>query len=437
MPTGHSYSYFSRTKHFRLGEKSGRSSVVYGVLYSEKTNSKSPVLSGPQLNFILTNGRSFVSQQFTQLTIEHSAGPSQGTFPSFNFGLFTSQTGPSQTSSSENGEFVSQTGPSQTSSSEDGEFSGQTGPSHASSGDYQEIKLINKFGHRTEGGALRGFNVAQTQPTPNSFDSILTPPILRQEGFAVWLDAQDAVTGKLSVNPADNTVAKWINKAPSGTSWNQTSSSSRPIFNSTAKNGLGGVEFDGSSRFMTNTELNLASTLGEVFFVVKPDDISIAPAASIETLLHASQASESDMHLGFRMIHSQGGVVGPETLANNTAGQKGIVFNNAVQFPTGVVYIIHARSSGLGVPWCMEANGSGLQGTVVDFAAHEGVWWGGIGGYDTITLGAATLADTTINLFTGTLYEMLAYEDIMTDAARSSIVSHLADKWAIPLTGVL
>lgn len=151
MPAGYSYPLFVRAKHFRLGELSGRSSVIYGVLRPQITNSNSSTISAPQINFILTNGRSFVAQSLSELETVSQSGPSE--YPAGVIGQSAQQN-------------VSEAGPSLTSLYSNDTPHGKPGQSIWSSGVYQEIILINKFGHRGEQTSIRGFNVSQTQPRP-------------------------------------------------------------------------------------------------------------------------------------------------------------------------------------------------------------------------------------------------------------------------------
>lgn len=419
---GHSYPYFARAIHFRLGEVSGRSPVIYGQILQEQTNKQSSTLNSAQFNFILTNGRSFVSQQFTDFILTDAAGPTQGSQPAFNFALFPSQAGPSQTSAPKGGEFAD-----------------QAGPTIYSSGQYDEIRLINKFGHRTENTTVRGFNVAQTQPRPLPFDVIVTPEILRHDAFAVWLDAADKTSGKILASPTDNSVVSWINKAPSGTAWVQDGAdSTRPVFVEGLQNGLGGMTFDGVGQFLSNINLILASTSGEIFVVVNQSTLPADPDASV--LWGANQAGAPDKDLQLKTHQSRGANGGPAILANNTAGDKELIFEEGGvpdTITSGVPYIMCFRSRGEGVPWEVDVNGTGLQGTETLFAAHEGVWHGAIGGLDNIDIGMSTRSDTPGRFWQGTLFELVGYEAQLGGVQSTGVLNYLADKWQIPLTGVL
>lgn len=442
LRAGHSYSYFVRTKHFRLSEKSGRSPVIYGVLRGELTNGRSSVVSEKQTNYTITNGRSSVSQQKTEFVLDTHAGPVGVSIP--NLAGFGSHSGPSlhRPPASEvvdlSAQNATHAGPSHQSVYSNGVEIGGVGPSVHASGDYLEIVLINKFGHRGEQTSVRGFNVAQTQPRPRPFDFIDIPPALDNPAFAVWLDASDKDDGKILASPMDNTIIRWDNKAPSGSSWSQNGSTAmRPVFVENALNGLGGVSFNGSSQMMTNTGLGLASTSGEIFVVVVQSGKPANP--NLDTIWGASTAAAPDKFLALRPYESRGGFAGPAISANNTAGIKENVYEEGTSdtIASGVPYIMNFRSLGLGTPWQVDVNGSGLTGNTVLFAAHEGVWHGAMGGLDTINLGSIIVNSATIEPWHGMLHELIAYESPLTPAARSGVVSYLENKWNVALTGVL
>lgn len=235
----------------------------------------------------------------------------------------------------------------------------------------------------------------------------------------VWLQADE-----LSLSDTDP-VSSWDNDGTLGGAFTQDTAASQPTFRTGQLNGLPGVVFDGSDDFLTfgSALYDATDSVHTMLAVVKFDDTAgIYPIWSV--LNNSGQGSDD---LGWQWQHNPNGGTAQDTQGIEYRHQSGAADGGANEVASVdditdplVANVIHAqrRSGDMRV---------GADNTWIDTDSYPA--------YDPADDGDTWLGRTRTSGAThylpGTLFELLSWGSVLTDAELADWVSSMTSKWGL------
>ena len=237
-------------------------------------------------------------------------------------------------------------------------------------------------------------------------------------GCAIWLDGSDATTvfdatsgGNVVSN--NGSVARWQDKSGNSRHALQSNSGQRPVYLSSTVNGLGALDFNGSSQWIKSTSVFSGLTDFSYFVVVKNDDAG----------------ANTRMVFGERVNLNDGGILLSKNGNTSISYGRGCVSGSvragvgeSVPFPTSPVLLSMVTTSSSGTAR-RNAQNVGTDNTTTAAVSFR----------DTFTLGntSADNADVSIFWWDGRICEVLVYNSALSDTNRAAVETHLLTKWGI------
>jgi len=236
------------------------------------------------------------------------------------------------------------------------------------------------------------------------------------DGIVFWLKADDGPDDPVDGQP----VTTWSDKSGNGEDFTQSTTSSKPRYDTGQQGGLPSLYFDGGDFLIHGDKLS-ESTQGDIFIVG-----SRGNNYNIQFHAATSDDATTEQYLGFNI--SVGNAASPTFAVETIAYYSPFDVAQGGTLTAETPSLIEWNSTGSA--FGISINGS-AQTITTRSGTDSGKWWGDMPGRDNWTIGALMRTSAASFLTAAYISEVIVYDTKLTTSQRTDIETYLNDKYSI------